>query len=939
MARRASDFRARIAAAVASRGTLPAHAAGVALFALVYGFVVRGLAVGQLYAFGDFAPFYGARAFEKFTSTWHAGGLGFPYVYNVLPAYIGAITAAGGALAQNAFYLALVPAGFLTFSVFVGRFVDSLLARYLAAGVYAINPVTVGEFVNGGIAALIGFAGLPLVLHYLWRVVERDDSLDALKAGMAFGATTVTPWLGFWMVGPFATYLAVRARRSPWTLARLVAAGVVGVVLALPNVHHVLQRLGGIDTGRDVLVRTLRWNYAYADPLTVARLAGNRGMLALNQLGYNTEPAMAVGLVVPAVGLLAWRRRELHVFYAVAASVVAFVVLTAAGATYGLFEAVPLFLTVRNPVKLQYPLLISLSVLFAAGTETALADDRVRTDASALSFGAARRHRTDGGRDRLRRVVILGLLVLALGSYAMPAAGGFGLEQVRGDDYAVDAGYERVADDLDGRALWLPYGYTTQLHLRHAYPNHVGIRSGGSLHGIPNNDYVSDLFRDAAAGRPIHDRLDDLGVQYVVVESDPPADYGEGSPRVVRRWGTPWLTGDPDVFAQRLRASDAYERVERRGEFTVFRVANVTERDRAVEREGLHVVRPPTNRSVETVGDNEISNPGFDDGTADWWLPPNVTGRTARLADESGGNDGGAVALSVDDSADRLPLAQAVSVREGRPYRLSVEATGSGTVRVVHFDGAPSPENRTGDRVLSVDEAPTTVAARGDTLAIRVFPNASSEVVVERVTLRRTTYPPATGAGAADSVPGVAVVDPAEAPPNATVVAANLNASAAERVGADVRVIDAETLVAGPLVFDDTYRQGVAVRLDREERPANVPDDARAVTHDTAEGRVVDYWVAGAFDETPVTVVRTSYHEGWTGPADAEHFRAHGWANGFTDAEPGEITWSGGDVRSLVVRAWAGAWLLALAALALVDGYRRAERWRDDGGTHALQPQ
>jgi len=937
---RAGSVRDRVVAAVASRRTLAGHAVGVALFALAYGVMIRGITVGRLYAFGDFAPFYGARGFAKFTETWHAGGLGFPYVYNVLPAYLGAITTAGGALAQNALFLALVPLGFLTFAVFVGRFVDSLAARYLAAGVYAINPVTIGEFVNGGIAALIGFAGLPFVLHYLWAVVEDGDSLDALKAGMVFGATTVTPWLGFWMVGPFAVHLAVRARRSPRTLARLVGAGVLGIVLALPNVHHVLQRLGGIDTGRDVLVRTLRWNYAYADPLAVARLAGNHGMLALNQLGYNTEPTMAVGLVVPAVGLLAWRRQELYAFYAVAASVVAFVVLTAMGVTYPLFEAVPLFLTVRNPVKLQYPLLLSLCVLFAAGTETALTGYQVRLDTSRLTFGATRRHRTDGGRDRLRRVVVLGLLVLALTSYAAPAAGAFGLETVRGEDYTVDPDYERVASALDGRTLWVPYGYTTQLHLRHAAPDHVGIRSGGTLHGIPNVDYVDGLFRDVAAGDPVHDRLADLGVQYVVVESDPPADYASGPPRVVRRWGSPWLQGDPAAFAERFERSDAYERVDQRGEFTIFRVANVTERDRVVEREGLHAVAAPTERTVEPVGENELTNPSFADGGAGWWLPPNESGRTARVVTVGDGDqdEGRAVELTVDDSTEPLPLAQAVPVQDGHPYQLSVDADGAGTVRVVHFDGSPSPDNRTTGQVVPLDQTPTTVVARGDTVAIRVFPNESSTVVLEDVGLRRTTYPPDTGAAATDGVPGVAVVDPEAAPPNATVVASNLSPAAAERVDADVRVIDAETLVAGPLVFDDTFRQGVGVALAPDERPASVPAEARAVTHETAEGRVVDYWVVGEYDRTQVTVVRTAYHEGWDGPADGTHFRAHGWANGFTDAEPEEIRWSGGHVRTLVVRTWLVAWALAIAALASVGGYRRYRQWRDDRRTHALHP-
>ncbi|PSQ06747.1 hypothetical protein BRC97_05570 [Halobacteriales archaeon QS_6_71_20] len=918
--------------------TRATYAVGVACFALVYGFLLRGIAVGDLYAFGDFPPYYGARAFEKFLGTWHGGGLGFPYVYNVMPAYLGAVTSLGGALAQNAFFIALVPAGFLAFLLFSGRFVERPSARLLAAGLYAINPLTIAEFVNGGVSELIGYVGFPLVLHYLYAVDDGGGWRAALKVGVVFGATAVVPWLVFWMVAPFAARFAYRARREPRKLAQFVAAGGLGVVLSLPNVHHILQRVTDGDAGTAVLWDTLRWNYATAEPLAVLRLAGNHGTIAMNELGYNTDPMMVVGLVVPAVALLAVGRERFRVFYAVAGCCWAFIVLTGMGITYPLFEHVPLLLTVRNPVKLQYPMLLSLSVLFGAGVETLLT--RTSTaDASPLGdidLDAARSRATAAG-DPLLRGALVGLLVLSLLAYAMPAAGAYGLQESRGDEYAVPEGYDEVAGELDGRALWVPYGYTTQLRLRDVHPSHVGVKSGGVAQGIPNAGYVTGVFEDLAAGEPVDGRLRDLGVRYVVVESDPPDDYGAGAPRVRSKWGSPWLFGDPSAFRSRFADSSAYELAFETGGFTVYRLTGDIERGRTVEKRGLHAVVYPTETDVETVGENRLANPSFEEGLDGWWTPADESGRETRLVN---GDDGSAVELSVEGDTEPLPVAQATDVRDRAPYRVGVDATGDGVATLYWYDGEKSPDSLVAREVVPLSAFPRTVTAKGDTLSVRIKPNASETIRVREVGVARTTYPASTGFTAnAESVPG-AVVDGRDDPPeNATVVAANLGPEAAAAAGADVRIVDAETALDGKPAFDDRFRQGAGVLLDGDERPAGVPDEARLVTHETPEGTVLDYWVVGSFDRTPVTLLRTSYDERWAGDPAGDQFRAQGWANGFTETTPAEVRWTGGGLRGAVVRVWLGAWALTLLGLVVPPAVRRRrERDAEPEGEYDREP-
>lgn len=915
----------------ARTGDAGRHLVGVLAFLAVYAYLLRDVRVGRLYAFGDFAPFFGYRALAKFAAVWHDGGLGYSYVFHALPAYLGGATVAGGVLAQNLLYLSLLPLGFLGFVVFARRFVPSLPARYLAAGLYAVNPVTIGEFVNGGITALIGFAGLPFVLHYLWRVVERDTWRASLLAGAWYGATAIIPWLAFWMVAPFACHLLGRARRSASRVSKLVASGVLGVALTLPSLHYIAQRAGQFDIGRRVLVGTMRWNYADADPLPVLRLAGNRGTWAMNALGYNADGAFLVGLVIPAVALVPVRRDRLRVFYAVAGGAAAFMVATKYGLTDPLFDAVPPLWSLRNPVKLQYPLLLATSVLFGAGAETLLR--RLagvgRTSPLGDPFPSSRR------KYAVAAAVTL-VLGAALFAYALPASGAMGLEAVRGDEYYVPAEQERVAERLDGRAIWVPYGYTTQLQLRHTSPNHVGIRSGGILQGIQNAGYVADLFaqfaRDPAS---VRNQLSSLDARYVVVSHDPPNRVDDGPPRYSQKWGAPWLVGDPGAWEERLADSAAFERAFETSNYAVFRVHGVDADPETGTASGLHTVYYPTDRSASTpVGDSLLTNAEFADGLTGWWAGG---ANTEYAAVESDDGDGAVRLRRVATPVH--PVAQRVPVEAGLPYHVSVDSRDPVGVLLVWYDGRKSPENVTARQQYASADLPAVVRARGTTLSVRVRP-AGGSATLDAVDVRRATYPVETGYVAnTEGVPGVTVDGRARETDLGTTVAVNLGAAAAERVGADVRIVDAETALnataTGRLVLNDTYRQGAGVAVADGEVADLVPAGARPVTREepNANGTVLDYWVVGEFDHRRVTVHRTSYDPRWRADSAAVHFRADGWANGYVGGtdDVGEIRWTGRafldrPVRWWVVRTWLGLWAITLVAVAAVHA-RRPRRW------------
>jgi hypothetical protein len=680
----------------------------------------------------------------------------------------------------------------------------------------------------------------------------------------------------------------------------------------LPSLHHVLQRAGQFDTSGGSLSNTLFWNYQDATLLPVLRLAGNNGTLAMNILGYNQVDGHLAGLVVPLVALVAWHRRDLHPFFAVAAGTAGFILATGAGLTWGLFDPIPILYSVRNPVKLQAPMTLAVAVLFGAGVGTLLA-----VVPRVLRRTATYRELPDDVRRQAVRVAVVGLVVVSLVAYAAPASGALGLEQVRGDSYYVNDGQVAVADRLDGRVLWVPYGYTTQLRLRHVYPDHVGIKSGGAFHGIQNREHVEQFFEDFVEDpASTRSQLTSMGVRYVVVSRDAPRRDANGHPRVIRLWGTPWLKGNPVAYEADLRTSSVFRQAFETddGAYAVYEVVGVNETQRVERVEGVHTLYYPRSTDGVEYEANLLSNPDFDDGLRDWWH--NGTDTEYAIVDDG-------VRLRTIGNYT-YPVAQRVSVQPGRHYRVDVGSDAPVSVQLVWYEDPKSPDNYTGDEVYEDGDLPALVEANSSVVSVRVRP-AEQRAVVDNVSVRPRKHPPETGfVGAGEAIPGVAIDGWEHGGDLGTTVSVNLVGWKADELDPDVRLVDAETRLGGHLVYDDTYRQGAGVLLSdtdddgAPDLPAGVPDEARVVTHQTNRGTVLDYWVLGEFDDTRATVLRESYDERWRSTTGGAHFEADGWANGYLDTDPEDIRWTGGSNRGLIVGLWVALWVGTLGVLAVV---------------------
>ncbi|MFB6144809.1 MAG: hypothetical protein ABEJ72_00600 [Candidatus Aenigmatarchaeota archaeon] len=750
------------------------------IFLLIYGFLLRNLNFGELYAFGDFPAYYSKTAISKFLEEWHRSQLGYSYLYNTVPLFLGVATWLAGVFGQNLMFLILIPSGFLAFFQLSSVYIDQYWAKSFSALIYALNPVTVEEFVNGSVSQLFVFAIAPLAIYTLHRAIEEKNNSYFIYTSLLLAIGSVNPWTLFWMLSPFWIYFAYNSRDNFSILGKLTGMGVLGLILGMPNIHYLIQRALRLESISGNLFDYIEWNYSLATLSSVLRFAGNHGAEAMNKLGYNTEPVLMVGLVVPLVALFAWKDRDMWLFYGVVAAVTTFILATKYGLTYPLFELFPPLFSLRNPIKLQYPLLLSMSVLFGRGLQNIIGTELDTSD-----------------------MVLIGVIMVCWAAYLAPASGAFGLEEVRGDRYYVSNRYYEVSEDLNGTVLWMPYDYQAQLKLRHVYPNHIGIKSGGIHDNIQNTRRVEGFFkRFVEGGIGVRSDLDALGADYIVIDMSKSGQYrySSGNPRALRKWGAPWIFGNPNDLASLVNESIDYEKTFRENGFRVYKLESEVEKTQG------------------DLSQNELENGDFGEGLAGWWTPP----RNTRVLLRQDGSDN-FVRVVYSGKGQNLPLAQDVNLTGSEYYSIDVRGEGNGTVYFHWFNGSKSASNRINIQSAEFRELPLRFKKRSKTLSLRI--KAKNATISE------------------------VILQPEKEP-----------------------------------------------WLNSEDYSVN------------------DSIPAGS------AVLRTSYAEGWESRVGgSEHFRAYGWANGFTNSSKADIYYKEQFGRTAVVWVYGLSWLIVIVSLLLSD--------------------
>ncbi|HKU81362.1 MAG TPA: hypothetical protein VJP76_04255 [Candidatus Tumulicola sp.] len=499
---------------------------------------------------------------HAFAGMWDERSLGqgnaLPWQTYAVISQVGAILVFGASLGLAVWLAAVETAAAWACALMLGEFgVRSPVARFAAALLYALGPVTFTRVAAGHMAYLLAYALLPLAIYFAARTIARGGALPAVALGATAGAAgcqiqfLAIAWLAI------ALLPAALPRTPRWGL-RLSAAFVLSSCVQLQAALPLLfSSTASLYAAQPPLL-----NFEYNNSAQAASAAVMLGYFTNYYESHALAGAFAVLyiLVAGAIGVALWTRPRAGA-YAAALAVCGFV-LTAG--LYGplsvplawAFLHVPWFAVFRD---LHY-----FAALTALGTSLALG--------IALA--------------RLRAPVAWVALAL-VGWIVAPALGAGELRQLLVPRaYVADAltDMRTVAARGPGRVLWLPADEPEGLR---------GAANRGrdfTAYGPPGNPSVSDDYQNpqlAYALATLRDRKPDwkafaaMNVRYLVfrsyVESARFQNFGNGFPMAFRgandREIGDLLKRSPQLRAlQSTKLSQVYELPSASGSTYVARV-------------------------------------------------------------------------------------------------------------------------------------------------------------------------------------------------------------------------------------------------------------------------------------------------------------------------------------------------------------------------------
>jgi hypothetical protein len=649
---------------------------------LLFLFVYRSLPINRMFAYGDLPPFPGNYSlfWNRFASVWQNEHLGFPLpeisfqvIVEIMIFIFGDPNAA-----QKILLLSAMPFAMVSMYVFVGRFVRSNASRFLASIVYGLNPVIIGRFVNGGPDGLFLYALMPLLWLQLTKVIARHRILDVLLFAVLFGIVGSRIYAIFWAVVPFTVMLIIvklsqkgyRNKSFLLGLTMVLLSFLLGVLLILPDILLTFQRSETLVPQFDTFMKAVDWAYSTPNPLNLMWLGGNGGDLMMRLLGYNDISLWTLlGLIVPLIAFsstfLAETKKREHVslFLALVVAVMSFILLTRLKLTYPLFQAFPPLFSLKNPVKLMYPMSLALCSLFGIGLEGIM--KQVSKNAKIPSKNA-------------RPAILSAFLLVLMISFLFPVLGRgtVGLDDAYGSSYYIPLEYETVLNWINEqreshgsfRTLWLPYDYSMQIKLEAADPQNVGLRSGAAWVGIPNIDFVKDFFEMVCKGnlKNFSEILTILDVKYVIIDLNAPQT---AECTVIERQVTPWIVGNPIHFVNFIEHQDHLDEVLRVGNLVIYENRQFAASYFSIYDNLVFLTSPRLNGNISiasSLTSNLLRNLGFESGLTSWW-----TDKIVSVDDRVFSEGGHSARINNNDTERWASIVQSTLVKRGGTYQFS----------------------------------------------------------------------------------------------------------------------------------------------------------------------------------------------------------------------------------------------------------------------------
>jgi len=577
-----------------------------------------------MFSYGDLPPFPKkfSDVWKIFTNSWQYEKLGFPrhvsshYFFNGLLIFI----IKNPILAQKIALLSMIPIASISMYLFTDTFLKSDSTRFLTSILYGFNPVTIGRFGNGGIELFSLYAIAPLFWMYLKRIFEKVKIRDILIFLILFGSFGTNLWSSFWVIVPFSVLLILMNIKR--IINKNILRGVIvlllsisgGVILNLPSLLAILQMSQYVKTSfESVVMEHVKYCYSNAIIPLLIRLVQGKGNFMMNELGYNRfEWWTLPGYVFPLIALFSFLRlptektmREfVGLFSILIVSIIAFCSITSLGYTYPLFYTFRFLSSIRNPLKLMYPLSLAICSMFGIGLHQIIKWVKV---------------------SRFKLPILIFLTASNI-LYMYPIfSGDMGLTHAWGDEFIVPDEYNGITNFLNQkresgeyfRTLWLPYTYTVQLRLFYSDPYEIGNRLNAKTYGDPNIGFIKEIFDIIADARVTNfgEILSVLSVKYVIIDLKL---CNTNNIQIFYNQNAYWITGNANEFSTFLDKQSSLKRIYEDKYFIVYE-NNKFVIPHLFKYEHCLFLFNPRSSSNKILSDNLIQNSGFEEDFKLWW--------------------------------------------------------------------------------------------------------------------------------------------------------------------------------------------------------------------------------------------------------------------------------------------------------------------------------
>jgi len=527
--------------------------------------------------FGDLIPFPEdpQDAYKTFFFSWDSANMGIeshPDIYYFL-IWLFVLIFGNAVIAQKVFYLSALPIAAIGMYMLLGRFIESEPAKYIAAFIYALNPIASYGGPPGPMA--FPYALYPFLLLFLLKLLEDKNRLrNTLVFSSVLALALFLSFQGlptFFVVVVVALFVEFLLRRDFKYLVIILSLILLSLflvfLLILPVSIFVVISSGQISANWSIqhLINDVRCTYSEATLTRLIRMAGNAGG-APQFLGYNgTDLWTLSGYILPLLAFLSpllvddhKKRKYVTIFSLTAILAILQVWLTHKGLTLGLFLRFPILFVFRSP-KLLALLSLTYCPLIAISLE-----------------------------EIIRRLVIRKLklltgpfilaVIVCLGVYNWPfftgdMATAKTLERwntycdipsvcLRASSWA----REKRASQGFFRTLWLPFEANKQLSLRwldpYTFSSFIGAEQARNLPNVECIEFVLGSFCSGEQ-RNLGNLLAPFNVRYVIVDC---SSDQEGPPRLSGLY----LQGSPGVFAEILNRQRDLILVADKEEFLVY---------------------------------------------------------------------------------------------------------------------------------------------------------------------------------------------------------------------------------------------------------------------------------------------------------------------------------------------------------------------------------